>query len=100
MTSTGVMQELVLLLDGEPGATAEVIDSWLSRFYPLLRGELTMDVVRAALQLELTCALDYRSAVTVAAAEKLGCAEIVSGRIDQKLVRKLSIAIVDPFTPE
>ena len=54
------------------------IEEYMSFFYPLLMTEVTADMVRSALYIQKEYGIQYYDALVVAAAEKLGCHEIVS----------------------
>lgn len=53
-------------------------EEYLSFFYPLLMSEVTADMVRSALYIQKEYGIQYYDSLIVAAAEKLGCHEIVS----------------------
>ena len=76
--SVQVMSEFANILQWKFGLTAERAEEYLSMFYPLLRTEVTADMVRNALFIKKEYGIQYYDALIVAAATKIGCHEIVS----------------------
>lgn len=96
VTSVQVMAEFVNTMLSKRLATKEVVDTWVSAFYPLLMTEITMDIVRYAMEIQSTCQIPFLDAQIVATAAKLHCHEIVSEDFDEKRMYE-GVAIVNPF---
>ena len=95
--STQVMSEFVNVVHKRGIANVDDLDEWISLFYPLLATEVTMDIVRNAIEIKKEYGIQFYDAQIVATAEKLGCHEIVSEDFnDRQLYR--GMAVVNPFT--
>ena len=77
-------------------ATPDEVDKWISFFYPLLATEVTMDIVRNAVEIMDEYGIQFYDAQIVATAEKLGCHEIVSEDLNEKQLYH-GMAVVNPF---
>ena len=94
--STQVMSEFVNVVQKKGLAHLDTLDDWISHFYPLLETEVTMDIVRNAIEIKNEYGIQFYDAQIVATAEKLGCTEIVSEDLnDGQLYR--GMAVVNPF---
>ena len=94
--SVQVMSEFVHDLLSKKQATLAEIDKWISFFYPLLATEVTMDIVRNAVEIMDEYGIQFYDAQIVATAEKLGCHEIVSEDLNEKQLYH-GMAVVNPF---
>ena len=94
--SVQVMSEFANILQGKFGLAAERTEEYLSMFYPLLKTEVTADMVRNALFIKKEYGIQHYDALIVAAAEKLGCHEIVSEDFNAGQIYRGMVAI-NPF---
>lgn len=76
--SVQVLSEFANILRNKFRLPEERVEEYLSFFYPLLMCEVTADMVRSALYIQKEYGIPYYDSLIVAAAEKLGCHEIVS----------------------
>ena len=76
--SVQVLSEFANILLGKFSLSPERTETFVSLFYPLLRTEVTADMVRIAMFIKREYGIQFYDALIVAAAEKLGCHEIVS----------------------
>ena len=76
--SVQVLSEFANILLGKFQLSPERAEAFVSHFYPLLRTEVTADMVRNAMFIKREYGIQYYDALIVAAAEKLGCHEIIS----------------------
>ena len=91
-----VMTEFINVMQKRFKVPVKDIDEWVSQFYPLLASEVTMDMVRNAMYVKEEYGIQYYDALVVAAAEKLGCHEIVSEDLnDGQLYR--GMRAINPF---
>ena len=94
--STQVLQEFCNTLCKKTKRTKEEIDTMLDGFRELLATDVTIDLVRHALLVKEEYGIQYYDALVVAAAEKLGCHEIVSENLnDGQLYR--GMRAINPF---
>jgi predicted nucleic acid-binding protein len=90
------MTEFINVMQKRFKVPVKDIDEWVSQFYPLLASEVTMDMVRNAMYVKEEYGIQYYDALVVAAAEKLGCHEIVSEDLnDGQLYR--GMRAINPF---
>jgi len=94
--SVQVMSEFANILMSKFGLAAERAEEYLSIYYPLLKSEVTADMVRNALFIKKEYGIQYYDALIVAAAEKLGCHEIVSEDFNAGQIYRGMVAI-NPF---
>ena len=94
--SVQVMSEFANILQGKFGLPAERAEEYLSMYYPLLKTEVTADMVRNALFIRKEYGIQHYDALIVAAAEKLGCHEIVSEDFNPGQIYRGMVAI-NPF---
>ena len=97
--SVQVMSEFANILQGKFGLPAERAEEYLSMYYPLLKTEVTADMVRDALFIRKEYGIQHYDALIVAAAEKLGCHEIVSEDFNPGQIYRGMVAI-NPFGDE
>ena len=94
--STQVLQEFCNTMYKKTKRTKEEIDTMLDGFRDLLATDVTIDLVRHALQVKEEYGIQYYDALVVSAAEKLGCHEIISEDLsDGQLYR--GMRAVNPF---
>ena len=94
--SVQVISEFANILISKFGLAAERAEEYLSMYYPLLKSEVTTDMVRNALFIKKEYGIQYYDALIVAAAEKLGCHEIVSEDFNAGQIYRGMVAI-NPF---
>ena len=94
--SVQVMSEFANILQSKFGLAAERTEEYLSMFYPLLKTEVTADMVRNALFIKKEYGIQHYDALIVAAAEKLLCHEIVSEDFNAGQIYRGMVAI-NPF---
>ena len=94
--SVQVLSEFANILLGKYSLSPERTEAFISLFYPLLRTEVTSDMVRSAMFIKREYGIQYYDALIVAAAEKLGCHEIISEDFNAGQVYHGMIAI-NPF---
>ena len=94
--STQVLQEFCNTMYKKTKRTKEEIDTMLDGFRDLLATDVTIHLVRHALQVKEEYGIQYDDALVVSAAEKLGCHEIISEDLsDGQLYR--GMRAVNPF---
>ncbi len=74
----------------------ERVEAYVSFFYPLLMTEVTIDMVRSALYVEKEYGIQYYDALIVAAAERLGCHEIVTEDLNAGQMYR-GMVVINPF---
>ena len=94
--SVQVISEFANTLQCKFGLAAERVEEYMSLFYPLLRTEVTADMVRSAIFIKKEYGIQYYDALIVATAEKLGCHEIVSEDFNAGQIYRGMVA-VNPF---
>ena len=94
--STQVLQEFCNTLLGKRLRTREEIDRLLDYYRELLVTDVTIDLVRHALDVKEEYGIQYYDALIVSAAEKLGCHEIVTEDLNPNQLYR-GMAIVNPF---
>ena len=94
--SVQVVSEFANILLTKFGLPAERVEEYVSMFYPLLKTEITSDMVRSAMYIRKEYGIQYCDALTVAAAERLGCHEIVSEDLNAGQIYRGMLA-VNPF---
>ena len=94
--STQVLQEFCNTMCKKTRRTKEEIDGMLDGFRELLKTDVTVDLVRRALDVKDEYGIQYYDALIVSAAERLGCSEIVSEDLnDGQLYRGMKV--INPF---
>ena len=94
--STQVLQEFCNTMCKKTRRTKEEIDGMLDGFRELLKTDVTVDLVRHALDVKDEYGIQYYDALIVSAAERLGCSEIVSEDLnDGQLYRGMKV--INPF---
>ena len=94
--SVQVLSEFANILLGKFSLSPERTETFVSLFYPLLRTEVTADMVRSAMFIKREYGMQFYDALIVAAAEKLGCHEIVSEDFNPGQIYHGMVAI-NPF---
>ena len=95
--STQVLQEFCNTMCKKTRRTKEEIDGMLDGFRELLKTDVTVDLVRHALDVKDEYGIQYYDALIVSAAERLGCSEIVSEDLnDGQLFRGMKV--INPFS--
>jgi predicted nucleic acid-binding protein len=79
--------------------TRKEIDGLLDYFRELLETDVTVDLVRHALEVKEEYGIQYYDALIVSAAEKLGCHEIVTEDLNPNQLYR-GMAIVNPFAED
>ena len=97
--STQVLQEFCNTLLGKRLRTREEIDRLLDYYRELLVTDVTIDLVRHALDVKEEYGIQYYDALIVSAAEKLGCHEIVTEDLNPNQLYR-GMAIVNPFAKD
>ena len=77
----------------------ELIDGYLDYYRELLMTDVTIDLVRHALEVKEEYGIQYFDALIVSAAEKLGCHEIVTEDLNPNQLYR-GMAIVNPFAED
>ena len=96
VVSTQVLQEFCNTMYKKTKRTKVEIDAMLDGFVDLLATDVTVDLVRKAMSIKEEYGIQYYDALIVAAAEKLGCTEIVSEDLnDGQLYRGMTA--INPF---
>ena len=94
--SVQVLSEFANILRNKLHQSDARIEEYLSFFYPLLGTEVTADMVRRASYIEKEYGIQYYDALIVAAAERLGCHEIISEDLNDGQLYRGMLAI-NPF---
>ena len=94
--SIQVLSEFANTLLNKFHVSEERIEAYVSFFYPLLLTEVTADMVRCALYVEKEYGIQYYDALIVAAAERLGCHEIITEDLNDGQMYRGMVA-VNPF---
>ena len=94
--SVQVLSEFANILLGKFSLSPERTETFASLFYPLLRTEVTADMVRSAMFIKREYGIQFYDALIVATAEKLGCHEIVSEDFNPGQIYHGMVAI-NPF---
>ena len=94
--SVQVLSEFVNILQSKFGLSADRVEEYASMFYPLLKAEITADMVRSAIFIRREYGIQYYDSLIVAAAEKIGCHEIVSEDFNAGQIYRGMMA-VNPF---
>ena len=94
--STQVLHEFCNTMLAKRLRTRKEIDGLLDYFRELLETDVTVDLVRHALEVKEEYGIQYFDALIVSAAEKLGCHEIVTEDLNPNQLYR-GMAIVNPF---
>jgi len=94
--STQVLSEFMNVVLKKGLAGLETLDRWISFFYPLLETDVTMDIVREAVEIKKEYGIQFYDAQIIATAEKLGCHEIVSEDLNPGQKYR-GMTVVNPF---
>ncbi|MBQ2630034.1 MAG: PIN domain-containing protein [Kiritimatiellae bacterium] len=94
--STQVLQEFCNTMLAKQLRTRKEIDSFLDYFRELLETDVTIDLVRHALEVKEEYGIQYYDALIVSTAEKLGCHEIVTEDLNPDQLYR-GMAVVNPF---
>jgi predicted nucleic acid-binding protein len=97
--STQVLQEFCNTMIAKRLRTRKEIDGLLDYFRELLETDVTVDLVRHALEVKEEYGIQYYDALIVSAAEKLGCHEIVTEYLNPNQLYR-GMAIVNPFAED
>ena len=97
--STQVLQEFCNSMQGKLHQSKELIDGYLDYYRELLLTDVTVDIVRHALEVKEEYGIQYYDALIVSAAEKLGCHEIVTEDLNPNQLYR-GMAIVNPFAED
>lgn len=94
--STQVLHEFCNTMLAKRLRTRKEIDGLLDYFRELLETDVTVDLVRHALEVKEEYGIQYFDALIVSTAEKLGCHEIVTEDLNPNQLYR-GMAIVNPF---
>ena len=94
--STQVLQEFCNTMYKKTKRTRQEIDSLLDGFRNLLKTDVTIDLVRHAMDVKEEYGIQFYDALIVSTAEKLGCTEIVSEDLNPDQTYR-GMAVVNPF---
>ena len=94
--STQVLQEFCNTMYKKTKRTRQEIDALLDGFRDLLKTDVTIDLVRHAIDVKEEYGIQFYDALIVATAEKLGCTEIVSEDLNPNQTYR-GMAVVNPF---
>ena len=94
--STQVLGEFANVMIGKLQQTQETVDGYLDYFRDLLKTDMTIDLVRHAIDVKEEYGIQFFDALIVATAEKLGCTEIVSEDLNPDQTYR-GMAVVNPF---
>jgi len=94
--STQVLSEFTNVILKKGLANLDTFDKWISYFYPLLETDVTMDIVREAVEIKKEYGIQFYDAQIVATAAKLGCHEIVSEDLNPEQTYR-GMTVVNPF---
>ena len=97
--STQVLQEFCNTMLAKRLRTRKEIDGLLDYFRELLETDVTVDLVRHALEVKEEYGIQYYDALIVSAAEKLGCHEIVTEDLNPAQLYR-GMAVVNPFATQ
>ena len=94
--STQVLQEFCNTMYKKTKRTRQEIDALLDGFRDLLKTDVTIDLVRHAIDVTEEYGIQFYDALIVSTAEKLGCTEIVSEDLNPNQTYR-GMAVVNPF---
>ena len=94
--STQVLGEFANVMIGKLQQTQETVDGYLDYFRDLLKTDVTIDLVRHAMDVKEEYGIQFYDALIVSTAEKLGCTEIVSEDLNPDQTYR-GMAVVNPF---
>jgi predicted nucleic acid-binding protein len=94
--STQVLQEFCNTMYKKTKRTRQEIDALLDGFRDLLKADVTIDLVRHAIDVKEEYGIQFYDALIVSTAEKLGCTEIVSEDLNPDQTYR-GMAVVNPF---
>ena len=94
--STQVLQEFCNTMYKKTKRTRQEIDALLDGFRNLLKADVTIDLVRHAIDVKEEYGIQFYDALIVSTAEKLGCTEIVSENLNPDQTYR-GMAVVNPF---
>ena len=94
--STQVLQEFCNTMYKKTKRTRQEIDALLDGFRNLLKADVTIDLVRHAIDVKEEYGIQFYDALIVSTAEKLGCTEIVSEDLNPDQTYR-GMAVVNPF---
>ena len=93
--STQVLQEFCNTMYKKTKRTRQEIDALLDGFRDLLKADVTIDLVRHAMDVKEEYGIQFYDALIVSTAEKLGCTEIVSEDLNPDQTYR-GMAVVTP----
>ena len=94
--STQVLGEFANVMIGKLQQTQETVDGYLDYFRDLLKTDVTIDLVRHAIDVKEEYGIQFFDALIVSTAEKLGCTEIVSENLNPDQTYR-GMTVVNPF---
>ena len=94
--STQVLSEFCNTMLGKLRHDRESVDGFLDYYRELVATDVTIDLVRRAIDVQEEYGIQYYDALIVATAEKLGCHEIVSEDFNAGQIYRGMVAI-NPF---
>lgn len=97
-TSMQALQEFTAVLVRKCPDARDMIEKWYSVFYRLIATEVTSDMVRNAIWIQYEYKIQYYDALMIAAAEKVGCHEILTEDLNDGQIYRGMMA-VNPFKP-
>ena len=97
--STQVLQEFCNTMYKKTKRTRQEIDALLDGFRDLLKTDVTIDLVRHAIDVKEEYGIQFFDALIVSAAEKLGCTENVSENLNPDQTYR-GMAVVNPLDVE
>jgi len=96
-TSMQALQEFTNVVIKKQLCPREAIEDWYPFIYALVATEITSDMIRNAIWIQFEYDIQYYDALMIAAAEKLGCHEILTEDLNPGQIYRGMIA-VNPFT--
>ena len=97
--STQVLQEFCNTMYKKTKRTRQEIDALLDGFRDLLKTDVSIDLVRHAIDVKEEYGIQFFDALIVSAAEKLGCTENVSENLNPDQTYR-GMAVVNPLDVE
>ena len=94
--STQVLQEFCNTMYKKTKRTRQEIDALLDGFRDLLKTDVTIDLVRHAIDVKEEYGIQFFDVLIVSTAEKLGCTEIVSEDLNPDQTYR-GMTVVNPF---
>ena len=94
--STQVLSEFCNTMLRKLRHDRESVDGFLDYYRELVAADVTVDLIRSAIDVQAEFGIQYYDALIVATAEKLGCHEIVSEDFNAGQIYR-GMVVVNPF---